>query len=593
MARVPTYGERKVTTAALPGVRKRNADTYESLGGTVGEAASQQGRVIAGLGAGIFEKAQQQERQRADDVKNLETVRAFNDLDHKLLYSEDQGILNKRGLEPHELQEKYLEDFDNESSRISGNLRTDRQRLFFEQEKIRRRDAFRNRANEHALKQLDAYEAETFKSTMTSSVNAAIAAGGDADFARVNGELQFQLKALKQHGSRMGMPPAAQELMRDELEAKVHGGIVEKLLAKQNDKGAAEYFAQTKDLIARGDPDAVERIEKAVNEGVLLGRAQRKSDAIIATAKTPADARAQAKQIPDPKERQATLELVEHELAVKDRQDREAHEAMTLKGLNIVERTGRLSSIPPAELSQYTVGERSALKNYLDDKARGIPTPTDPSVFSALIGMASSADPDVRQKFQELNPLSLVDKLSPSDFQEVVKLQASTRKGDVEKANALLVNPAAQNQMVNEALVTMGLPTNPVEPGKDNHDPVEYDRINQFRRAVREAVIRFEQTDLKGQRKASDTEVQSIVDQLRTRTGKGARVLKARPFYPDKYGDAYAFEEAQAQADDVNDIPAGERRRLEDALKAEGIAVTDTALLKYFNLRLSITRKDR
>lgn len=587
MPRIETYGQRRVRTAALPGVRKQHSETFESRGGQVGLARADQGNLIGRVGTAIFSEAQQRERDRADDVANLQTVRAFNDLDHKLLYSEDKGILNRHGLEPHELRDEYLSEFDVEASRIAGGLKTDKQRLFFEQERIRRRDGFRNRADDHAIKSLDAYESDVFKATMASSVNAAIAAGGDGDLARAQGEIIFQGNAIKRHGASIGMAPEAQQLFADELAAKVHTGIVERMLAQGKDQLAKAYFEEAQTAIGRGDPQALERLERAVNEGVTLGKAQRAADQILAAAKTPAEAREQAKRIEDPRQRQATLQLVEHELAVKDAQERDAHQAMTLRGLNIAERTGRWTAIPPAEWAQYTVGERASIQAYLENRASGTPVKTDPSVYASLVMMAGADDPQARKVFSDLNPITLVDKLSPSDFQEIVRLQQSVKKGDREAQDKLLVNAAAQTAMVNEALVAMGFPTNPVEPGKKDHDELQYRRINAFRRSVREAVTRLEQQ--KG-KPASDSEVQSIVDQLRTRTGR--RVLSTGRLW-NSYGDAYAFEEAQAQADDVADIPAGERRRIEEALRAEGIPVSGDAVLRYFNLRLSLTRKDR
>ena len=52
MPRVDTYGPRRVRTAALPGVRNQNAETFESAGGTKALASAQLGGAIARIGAG-------------------------------------------------------------------------------------------------------------------------------------------------------------------------------------------------------------------------------------------------------------------------------------------------------------------------------------------------------------------------------------------------------------------------------------------------------------------------------------------------------------------------------------------------------------
>src|SRR5512138_3252169 len=391
--------------------------------------------------------------------------------------------------------------------------------MYAEQQRIQRRATLADRIDTHAVQQMDAYEGEQFKATMQSSVNAAIAAGVD-DLPRIRQEFQFQDDAIAKHGARVGMSPEAQQVFRDGLRAKVHGQVVENLIARQQDKTAKAYFEETRDAIAKGDPEAVERITKALEEGTRLAEAQRQSDTILAATKDPAQARAAAKAITDPKVRQTALELVEHELSVREQQKRQAHEDLTLKGLNIVERTGTWSSIPANEWAQYTVGERDAIKSYLATKAKGVTVKTDPEWWAKIARGLNDPDPEIRKFWQHANP------------EEFIRAQASSRKGD----EAVITNAAAQTQIVDEALGSMGLNPNPVEPGKENHDPIAYARTSAFRAAVRSAVGRLEADSGK---KATDREVQAIVDQLRTKTGT-QRVIKPGAF-GGTMGDAYAF----------------------------------------------------
>jgi hypothetical protein len=593
MPRVPKYGQLKVATTALPGARRQAHETYESQGGPVGEAMAAFGATAARIGVLGYSEIQQKERERADDLANLETARRFNDLEHVLVYDEQNGILTKKGLEPHELRPQYMARFDEEASKFAGDLKSDKQRLYFEQQRIQRRSSIGARIDQHSVQQMDAYEGEQFKATMQSSVNAAIAAGAD-DLARVRQEFDFQDEAIAKHGARVGMSPAAQQVFRDELRAKVHAQVVDNLLSRQKDSAAKAYFEETRDAIAKGDPQAIERIQTKLEEGTRLGEAQRASDGILASSMNAEQMRAAAKAIEDPKVRQTTLELVEHELTLRDRKKREDHEALTLRGLNIAEQTGRWTAIPKAEWLQYEVGERLAIKNYLEDKARGVATKTDPTFYASMIQMANGInpstgqpDPSARRAFQQLNPVTMLGKLSTSDHAEIVRLQQASRKNDQDTVNKLSTDAQNQTAMVNEALVTMGLPTNPVEPGKDDHDPIQYERINAFRRAVREAATRKARETGHA---VTDPELQSIVDQLRTRTST-QRVIK-KGYFNNK-GPAFAFEVAQAQIDDVTAIPATERRLIEEALKASGLKVTDTEILRFFNLSLRKTRKDR
>jgi hypothetical protein len=528
---VKRYGQPQVAATALPGVRKTQTDTYASLGGGVGEAIAGLGHQVTTIGLEGFAHIQKVERDRADDLAELQIVRRFNELSHRLLRSEEQGLLHKKGLQPHELRDQYLGEFDTEAGAIGTDLRSTRQRLFYEKQKIQHRDQFRASVDVHAVREMDAYETQEFNATIASSLNAAIAAGSDLgqgknnelQLRHIGAELAYQEEAIAKHGARLGMSPAAQEALRNEFRAKVHVGVIGQILATPgNHEVARAYFEETRDAIGLGDADALAEIQKAVNAGVLLGRAQQASDQIMATHKTPAEQRAAAKAIADPQQREQTLRLVEHEIGVKQDLDRQDHDAMTLRGLNIIEKTRKLSSIPRTEWERYTVQERRALELYLEEKATG-GVKTNPNVYAYLIGLRDSDDPAERAAFRNINPVALAGSLSPSDFQEVTRAIGAARTGDREAAEKLLVNASAQTAMVNEALVAMGLPTNPAEPGAKAHDAVQYARISQFRRAVREAAARLEQAPGRTRGPVTDTELQSIIDQLRTKTGQRVR----------------------------------------------------------------------
>lgn len=584
MPTVPVYGQQRVQRTALPGARRSSsASTALSEGAGVGQAIAEVGTEATRLGAGVFGIIQERERQRADEIQNLKTLQAFNELDHKYLYDQQTGFLAKQGQDPHDQSAQYVSSYNADADAIAGGIKSERAKAYYEALKANRTDSFRNRVDQHATQEYDKFEGQQFNATMESSINAAIAAGAN-DLDTVKLQLGQQDEAIKLHGARLGMSPQAQELLRDKSHAAVHAGVVDNLIAQQKLGQASAYFDETKDVIAKGDPNAKERIERALSEGTTLAEAQRASDQVLAAFKNEADARDAIKiQVKDPKVRQQALELVEHEFNVREQQDQQAHKDLTLRGLNIVERTGNWTSIPANEWSQYTVGERESIKEYLRQKATGLAVKTDPVIWAAAIRGLSSSDPQERKFWQNANPVNFIDKLSPSDYQEFIRAQNSSVKGE----ESALTNQAQQTRIVDEALGFMGLPSNPVEPGKEKFDKPTYDRVSAFRRSVREAQGRLEQA--KG-KPATDSEVQSIVDQLRTKVGQ--KVTSAGRLY-NTYGDAYAFEVAQAQASSINDVPPTEVRRLKQLLKDEGGDWSDAGVLKLFNLLLTQTRKDR
>lgn len=585
MPKVQTYGGRKVRTAPVPGARRQAHETFESQGGQVGQALAGVGAGVARFAINTYSQIKQLEADRAVQVENLTTLRRLEEEDQRLLHDPEQGILTKRGLAVHEGMTGALEDYDKRVGEIATGLKTDRGRLFYEQQKIQRRAGNVRSISMHGERELTQYEARETESTLAALVNGAIA--DPTDLARIAQNITAAEAIIDTHGARIGLGPEARTEAKGKIRTQIHVGAVDRFLALENDVAAREYYEEVEKQIT--DEAAKTRLTKALEEGSLRGQSQREADQILGTSTTLAEAMKQVKAITDPKLRDAVQSRVEHEFTVRDRQQREAHEAMTLRGLNIGERTGDWRKIPVAEWQQYTVGERGAIQNYLEQKAQGLTVKTNPHVYTHLSTLALSPDPALRKAFVQANPAEWIDQLSPADYKHFVDLQGKIRAGDVEAAEKLLVNVQQQTRMVDEALVGMGLDPTPPQPGQRTADPVASERVGTFRRAVREAVTRHEQ---RTQKPATDAEVQSIVDQLRTKTGK--RVVKDSPLWPGATTvDAYAFETAQARVENVVDVPASERRLIEAALRKRGKPMTDRTIVELFNLNLSITRGDR
>jgi hypothetical protein len=582
MPTVPKYGQLKTNLAPLPTARRSNsASTPEAEGAGVGAAMAQFGTVAARTGLIGYSEIEAAARERADQIQNLKTLEAFNELDRRFLDDREQGFLGKRGIDAHEQSAKYASDYQVEADAIGANLTSERARLYYEQLRINRVGSFRSNVDRHARAEYDKYESDQFNATMESSINAAIRAGAN-DLATVGLQLREQAAIIATHGDRLGMSKEAQELLKHKSAAAVHGGVVEQLLAQQKAPLAQAYFQEVKDVIAQGDPDAVERIERQLSEGITLQEAQKQADYLLAQFRNEEDARAAAKQITDPNVRKETISLIEHEFAIKNKLARESYEKLTLDAINVAERTGSWRNIPG--WTNLKVEDREAIKRYLEVKATGATVKTDPNVYASLLTWANSENPEHRKQFLELNVAALADRLSPADLQEMQKMQQAARKG---QNDLLAITEGKTSAMVDEALGAMGLPANPAEKGKEGHDQATYDRVGAYRRAVREAVARLEAE--KG-KKATEPEVQSIVDQLRTRVGQ--RVVKGG-FFSDTYGDAYAFEVGQARITSAADIPPGEKRKIDEALRATGKPVDDKHRVEYFNKNLAITRKDR
>jgi len=270
MPRVPTYDKLKVQSTGLPGVRKGYGPTPQSEGAGVGAAIAQFGQGIATVGIQGYATIQQAQRDRADDIANLQTLDKFNKLDHTLLYDQDRGFLTKQGIDAHAQSAEYVSTYDLEAATIGEGLTTDKQRRYYDQLRVTRGASFAARVDTHATGEYDKYHAEQFKATMVGSINTAIHAA-DAmrgtkreewaqGLATIGEQLRQQDDMIAANGARLGMSTQAQQLLRDQTHAKVHVGVVDQLLAQDKVQLANSYFQETRDAIAAGDPDAIDRI---------------------------------------------------------------------------------------------------------------------------------------------------------------------------------------------------------------------------------------------------------------------------------------------------------------------------------------------
>lgn len=690
MPRVPAYGGRKVAAAPLPNARRQGAQTYESAGGAVGEAIAGLGNTVTRTLVPQLAQLWAQERQHADDVAVLGARNQLAELSSGLLRDPQTGALTVKGgpdvMLP--LRDKVLSEFDTKASAIAGSLTNDRQRFEFEKARLAERLQLTDDVERHTFSTLDAYEESETNAYLANSQNAAIAS---LDPVRIKQEFANQANTIQKHGARLGLGPEAQKALVGKLRSQTHIGVIEGLLAKDQDQRAQLYYDTAKDEIA-GDKRAA--VEKALEEGTLRGESQRVTDAVMAgvyglradgstkgngflgalqrpdgqfstelsigveingketeiptlvptltpaevktllsvrdgdkipqaivdkavayakariakgkspfagpgeadTSVSPDIARAkpapprppeslsealdQVKAIEDPKLRDAVQQRVEHEFVVKREAAREEASDTLRHAYDVVDKFHTVTKIPPAVWTSLDGSDRSALQSYAKSLIEGPASiKTDYGTLYTLITL-SSTDPD---KFAKVNLLKYRMQLSNGDLEQLMHAQAEARKG--KDTSSLFVSEKNQNQMVDEALLSIGVAASEAELRKPENKPLA-DRVAQFRRAVREAVSRQEVQN--GNKPATDQQVQSIIDTLIAPTSPA----KAHWFSADEPA-RYAFETAQAKASNVSQVPAGERRQIERALRARGLAVTDDAIVRLFNEHLAKVRGDR
>jgi hypothetical protein len=584
MPRVEAYGESKVDARALPSARVQSSETLASSGAL-------QGQALQNLGAGLMQAtglAQQMydlAEDRKADVENLQTARRLNELDAQLTTDPFTGVLHKKGLEPMESREKVLQDFDAGAAELEKGIRTRKGREFLDQQRMARRANIRDRVDAYASAQLDEYELTEFKATMASAINMGIAAAGAGSAAHhddnVVTAIKFQLDSIDAmvdaHAARFKLPPAAAQLLKDKSHAQVHVGVVERLLARDEDAAAKAYFDEARSAIGAGDAEQLPRLEAAIEEGTTRGKAQRAGDDILNTTTTLKDAIAKVKAIEDPKVRDQVQQRVEHDYRERKAAQDEAHDAMFQRAVNAVWEKGTLRAVPSNEFSEFTLSEKNGLQNILDEReAKATVGRKSNERYLAQLLDEMGTDP---AKFVAHDNGEVIRNLSPADAEQYFRNRAALRVNqadDVARAQQAFAKLSisgteVRNGMIDRALRTRGVDPRPPMPGDKAFDEKVHGPqnaiIDGFYRAVREAVTAAEQR--KGG-PIDDKEYQGIVDALGGQTGQNI-TLK------DKWGP-WNDTRPQLLFEGVPEVPAGELGRVVDALRQAGQPVTAKAV---------------
>ncbi len=586
------YGNRQIETRALPGVRKTAADTdlsrgaglYEEQSRTAerfGQLAGQVSQITGGMAAEMRAKAKRDADQVAVTEATNEHMGRMNDF----FYNPETGAYTKKGKDAQEVPTMLADTFSQVTSDVAGKLKTPEQRAMFNEWVGKQEVAHDLSVKRHVFAEIGAYDQEVTTKALENYTNAAVLNAGDP--VKVNLNLVEAEKVIRDFADRNGKGREYTDGAVAALRSQVHSGVIKQLLAEKKPGEAKEYMAKLGDQIT--DPDQKRELTKALAEGQVREQAQEEMDKIRVM---PLDAEAKLayvrKTYKGELEDQLINEIEHDERRAKVAKGEQAEARVNKARLALEQNPNIRQAIAPADWTAMSFDEARALTNYADALSQQKTIHTDPNLYAAWVTMATSPDPNLRLAFTQLNIPAHVDKLSREDYKQFIDLQGRVRTGDAAAAEKLLINPAAQTQMVNQGLIAMGYDPTPAMPGTKAYDADVQYRVGEYRRAVRDAVTRLEQRE---NRPARDEEVQSIVDQLAAPTGK--RNTNAGGWGFDRWVPQFAYETAQARVASASDVPPAERSKIADALKRRGIQPNDGLILQVFNEKLAETRNDR
>ncbi len=502
------------------------------------------------------------------DEKRKADESVITDLGSKLSALETDLKIKTRqrlGQDAFAAPDEVADEWEKATGDIAKSANNDTQRRAFGELKASHYRELNDAVQVHVADQRQKYDAQVTDSYVTNERNAALSSFDNP--VRVGLSIANQRSAITDYLNRIynGKVPAGlvEQRVADATTA-THVGVIDRMLAADQDRAAQTYFDDVKDQI-KGDDLA--KVERALQEGSTRAESQRQSDRILGSTKTEAEAISEVRKIEDAKVRDSTEDRVRREWSIKRDVMRAEREGRMQDATNIVEKTRNFNALPPSMVAAMTVEERKALRSYADELVKGPPVRTDYGTYYMLKSMASGQN--TRDGFITLNLLNYRGKLSDSDFKDLADDQAQLRKGDSAKAEQL-GQYSTQEQIIKGSLVQAGVINEKTDPDDK--------RIWEF---TREVEIQRKALEENTKKKATTDDLQKIVDRLLIQgvTQKG--------YLSDDVKRAYQLLPGETLTLRFKDVPQTAAAQIRAQLKSHGLVGTDQEVLDVYRTKLA------
>lgn len=546
--RVPTLDQPRVQSQPFnaPSVSV-NAPSEAFGGGSVGESLAQSS---TGIATSLTKFAAEQ-KKLADDAQ-------ARDYDSELikvqsnLYGKMQSM---RGKDAAGVLSMIDDEWTKSVSKLDKMLVNPEQQRAGKESSVSRYMTLYSQAQRHTADEMFRYNNESAENNIKLSQMSAAEAYQDE--GAIQKSLANQRKSLEQLEKQNGKGKEWLQLAWDESQSKTHAAIINRYLANEDDVGAENYFKRNEKNITV-DKD---KIKELLESGSIRGNSQRAVDTYLEKGLTETQAREQAKNDfnSNPRLREATEQRIESEYGIRKRAEDVANQ-IKLRGLyDQMDKTKQM----PTEDQMYGLSDsqKKSVLIYLKSAQENSDRPTNTQFYYGLQEMA--ADPYTRKKFIEFPLEDHINEFSRKDYDTLFNLRTKLRnkEGDSDVASI-----AERNRVVNGTLLDMGI--DPSAKGTEKKK-----RIAAFNRALDSEIFNYMESS--GGKKPSVQEIQGMADRL------AGEVVTDRGFFYDTKKRLFEADEGTLSVD-IEDIPRGERVKIERALKSRGIPVTDENVITVY-----------
>lgn len=508
MPRVPTVDQQQ-TLNPLPNVGIEAQIRPEAFGAGLAEVGQQ-------VGLALFSKWSREADEQAVLHAELQLVTAQTEF--------EQELLELRGRSAAQGNERIQKKWGEAVAGVSKSLSNARQRQAITKSAARGRIELWRVAERHAYEQAQVLADHEERAFLQRS----------RDHARLNAEKLEVVESEKvrqedvvnRWAGRMGITGSESHLARmaDET-SKTNAEVVVGLLNNGLDMAAQNYYQRNKADFTSQDRD---RVEKMVLEGSYRGDSRRQVQGWVEQGMDRKAMVAATEKIKDPTLADHVTQRLEHHWREQEVLRKEGEEVRYQDASRRVAQSvpGTLMAdiVPEDEWLQLTAAERSALEAQRDERIRPEDRRNDNNKWLEFLSM----------------PPDKVARLSRSDFEtkywthfdNATRGRAEAQWNAAKDAATRPTDPKISSTLsfkdqVQSTLKLSGL----IDPNKRTaaYSEAEVLLYARFEKEAATAVEQFERTELKGTRKASPEEIQTVINGVRDKAIK--RVFIDRGFF--------------------------------------------------------------
>lgn len=496
-----------------------------------------------------------EEKKKADNLAVREAYIKAVQLKNKLFWDPQTGAMGKKGRDAFGVVDEYGKQFDSGMKAIEDGLFNSEQKALFQsQVKLPQTEDLNDHLQKHTYAETQKYDDEVTKSALAVTHDETVKNYQSPQ--RIANGLLSQEQIILESAKRNGIGPEQYRMQIEEMRSKTHAGVIDSMIADQQDKMAQEYFTAHKDEIT--DPKETNRIKKLLDDSSYRGESQQLAQDIF--HKSPENLKNlmnEVNKISDPRLQDETRQRIEHMYSINDKANQDIKEKTFLNAYNTVEGTRNIDAINPNIWSTFNPSQREILQKLVTKD----PT-TDLTLYNDLMMMGSN--PQTRQKFLDMDLTQHMGNLSKSDFLKLVQFKSGLLKND-DQANKLATGFRTKAQEV-DGVATDVLRLNPKS---------DKDELNKFRVSVEDAVT-TEQSKLG--RELSPSEVRQIAEKQATEV----IVKKPGAWFS---GSSRVYElgpEDKIKDVDIEGIPPRTVNQIKQALINQGVPVNENNIVKMY-----------